>query len=70
MQNIQQTKVALIIILLGGIFLVSGSLAGILAQPHVINWGFWIALIGGVPLTVFAVLGLLSKRLLSRLAQR
>ena len=70
MQNIQQTKVALVIILLGGLFLVSGSLAGILAQPQVINWGFWIALIGGVPLTGFSVLGLLSKRLLSRLAQR
>lgn len=70
MQNTQQTKTALVIILLGGLFLTCGGVAGFFANPSVVNWGFVIAVAGGILLSVFALLGLLSKQLFAKLSER
>lgn len=70
MQNARQTKAALLVLLFGGLCLGGGGLAGILAVPQVVNWGFWMAFAGGVPLSAFALCGLLSERMFANLARR
>lgn len=64
----QKTKSALLIILLGGLFFIAGSSLEISMDNK--NVGAWMALIGGVPLTFFAVLGLSNKSLFNYLSKR
>lgn len=49
---------------------VIGSVAGILGQPNVVNWGFRIGLFGGILLALFSIAGLASKQLFAKLAQQ
>ena len=68
--NIKQTGAALILMFLGGLCFAGAGLAGLLENPQPINFGFLLSFVGGIPLTVFAVTGLLNRRLFWNLAKR
>ena len=68
MINIKQTKTALLLLVGGSASVAIGGAAGLLLDPS--NFGFWFALVGGIGLLLFAMIGLLHKPLFRRLCIR